>query len=227
MIPKKNEIENDIQQNSLKYLHNQERYLFISILFPIYSIIVQIVNMVYIIKILKRPPPPQHPPLPVFDIITPFIVFLMISLFALMKFIFLMLLRKKSKNVQNYFNGLDNQNQMKDNEEPREIPSLIKILYDLIKYMNIVRFLFLVINITFVFYLQWSIRFILTYLHLIPPGPLPPNLLFHVFNSISEFGLLIYMFFEWHHFLRWNKKMRKIENFEKLVFEEINLEKNK
>ncbi|MCF2140133.1 MAG: hypothetical protein K9W44_08775 [Candidatus Lokiarchaeota archaeon] len=216
-----NNTKKEIENIGLKYVESQEHYLLFSILFPFYSIIVQIINILYTLELVRRPPPPPHPPLPLIDILTPFIIFLMISLFALLKFIYLLFLKKKVRKLHQYMIILKNLEKHEEFEEIENIPSLVKIFYDLINYVKTIRVIFIFVNLAFILYLQWSIRFILTYLHLIPPGPLPSNLIFHALNSIAEFGLLIYMVVEWHYFLRWNKKIKKLEDFERLIFDEI------
>ena len=236
-IPFKN-----IENSGLKYIKNQQHYIIFSAIFPIYSIVVQLVNIIYTLNMLRFPPPPPNRPIPIFDVLTPFFVLLAFSILALIKFIFLLIWNRKVKNydtfcieisikdkLENEAKNIDNLENIKisrittQNRREGEPNSLIMLLYDLIDHMRSIRYIFILLNVVFVLYFQWFIRFFLSYLHLIPPGMNPPNILFKILNTIAEFGILLYMIFEWRHFLRWNKKLKKIDEFEKVISEDLEI----
>jgi len=224
---KKHSYYQDIEDNGLKYIEGQKRYLIFTAIFPIYAIIVQIFNIITSINKIPRPPGnpaglPILEPRNIYDILTPTIIFLVISTFALMKFIFLFIWMKKvhKYEIQKKILEID-----KKNEEIEKLrysaPTLTQLFYDIVDHMQLIRIVFIILNIVFIFYLQWSVGFLLDFFGLIThPNP-PPNNIFHLLNTIAEFGLIWYMVFEWKHFLKWNKKIQNLTQLEKQIYDEL------
>ncbi|MHA1675043.1 MAG: hypothetical protein ACTSYI_15610 [Promethearchaeota archaeon] len=42
-----------------------------------------------------------------------------------------------------------------------------------------------------------------------------------IINPIGELSMIIYLIIEWRQFFQWNKKLVKLENFEKRVYSEL------
>jgi len=42
-------------------------------------------------------------------------------------------------------------------------------------------------------------------------------------NIICQVGLILYLIFEWRHFYRWNKKLKKLKEFEKKIYKELDI----
>lgn len=225
----KNSFYQDIENNGLKYIKQQKQYLIITAIFPIYSIFVQIFNIISVLDRISRPPlkPPINPLLEtqiIFNILTPSIILLVISTFAFVKFIFLYMWMRK---VHEYEIQTNIQQKILKNTENQEIVrssiTLTQLFYDIVEHMQLIRIIFILLNLVFILYLHWSIGFFLRFYgiltHLIP---LPHNI-FYILNAVSEFGLILYMGFEWKHFYKWNKKIQHLNKLEKKIYEELNV----
>ncbi|QEE17954.1 hypothetical protein DSAG12_03792 [Promethearchaeum syntrophicum] len=216
----------DIETNGLKYIQKQKQYLILTAIFPIYAIIIQIFNLFAILNRIPLPPPNQ-PGIPVleprslYEILTPVIIFLVISSFALLKFIFLCIWKKKVHQYEHY-KGLIKSEEISDvNKKNTPSITLTQLFYDIVAHMQRVRVIFILLNIVFILYIQWSIGFLLTFFGVTTnPNP-PPVDIFHLLNAIGEFGLIFYMLFEWIHFTKWNRKIRNLVKFEKKIYNEI------
>lgn len=241
----------DIESNGLKYIQKQKQYLIVTAIFPIYAIILQIFNLIVIIKRIAPPPPqfPRPPflePRNIYDIITPIIVFLVISTFALVKFVFLLIWMKKVRQYESFQKSSEEGSPSKEKSEndspsptgftdpvdltlsPEQIKfeesqsgSLTRLFYDIVSHMQSIRVIFLLLNLTFIFYFQWFIGFLFSFFGITTNLHPQPDVLFQILNVIAQFGLIWYMVFEWRHFIRWNRKLRHLVAFEKQVYFEI------
>src|SRR5271157_936161 len=94
---------NQLSILGLDYLQRQRHYVILSLLYPLFTIILQIFNTFFIINILDHPPNQPAPSfgshkvhmVPIFDIFTPGIIFSLLALVALVKIVFLFRMRKK------------------------------------------------------------------------------------------------------------------------------------
>ena len=187
----------DWNETGIEYIKQEGFYLFITGIFPFFIAIIQILNILFILGTPNVPVPmpdrPPHPPL--FDVLLPPIVLSIFSIVGLAKFIFLIKWRNNlTKN---------------DNDQP----ILTKLFYEIIQYIEKVRWLFVIENIIFIFYSNWIFQyFINDFLQNRPPPPGPP--LIQILNLICQIGLVIYLIFEWRYFLRWNGKLTNIREYE-------------
>ena len=97
--------------------------------------------------------------------------------------------------------------------------TLTQLFYDIINHMNITKKIFLLMSLICVFYVYWFIAFFMRMLTALPP---PPHHLFmHWLNVFTQISLLIYLVFEWKHFIHWNRKMRTLEKLEQMIYQEL------
>lgn len=201
-----------IEKGGLDYIKNEQNYLIMSALVPIYIIIVQCINLGYIFTVspvipLKPRPPANLPPVNLINIFTPIIILLIISFFALLNFGYLLSWKEKVKTYKGKTLGKQK--------------TLTSLFYDIIKNMEIIRVIFIIVNIVSIYYFIW---FILWALDIMDPHhpPLAPPLFVNVLNGLSQGGLLIYLIIEWRHFYQWNRKLSKLKKFERKIFKELN-----
>lgn len=219
----------DIESYGFKYINNQKNYLITTAIFPIFALIVQIFNLIHTIDRINRPPPDQLvlPPLHpqnIYNILAPIIIFIIIASFALVKFVFLYIWMKKvhKYEIQQKIVLKFNEN----NDETTELQDtvgLTQIFYDIVDHMQLIRIVFIIMNIAYIFYIQWTLNFFLSFFGILPKPNQRPSDFFHYINIITEFGLLFYMIFEWKHFLKWNRKLKKIDELEKKIYAELDM----
>ncbi|MHA1995276.1 MAG: hypothetical protein ACW97Z_12100 [Candidatus Hodarchaeales archaeon] len=224
---KETEIRNqDILYNGLSYIKNQRNYLVINAIIPIYCIIVQAFNLFFtfsfILRVEEIVPEIRKPRTTLFlvDALTPSLLLLLFSIFAITNFIFLLHWRKK---VHQY------DNQQQDASREKNNITLTQLFYETIDIMEKLKKIFFVINVLFVFYLQWFFRFFLS--EILRRIVTPPTGL-HSFHSVGmswlnlilQLLLLIYLMLNWRHFYRWNKKLTKLKDFEREIYQELDLE---
>lgn len=204
-IPDKDVDEfSNIEKDGLKYIKNEENYLILSGVLPIFIVIVQVINLLYIFTAPPiHPMDPQPTPNPV-NIFTPIIILLIISSMGLLSFKYLL---DWKKMVEKY-----------EGKKPGQKKTLTSIFYDIIKNTEKIRILFILVNSMSAYYLIWFILWALSILDLHHPAP---PLHVNILNALSLIGLLIYLIIEWRHYHRWNKKLTQIKRLEKQVFDEI------
>lgn len=192
-------------ETGIEYIRQEGFYLFITGIFPFFIAIVQILNILFIIGSPNLPVPlpdrPPHPPL--LDVLLPPIVLSIFSLVGITKFIFLIKWRRNLSKMEN------------------DLPILTKLFYDIIQYVEKVKWLFIVENILFIFYSNWIFQYFINDFLLNRPPPGPPFI--QILNLICQIGLIIYLIFEWRYFLRWNRKLNHIRKFEERLAIEIDL----
>lgn len=205
----------------LTYIKKELHILFISGIYPFFLIFVQLYNIFQLVRRFELRPPPIPNNQPRFiDLLTPFILLLMFAILASIYFLYLILwFRKISEYQRMISNGQEN---TKDTFKQKRY-SLTQLFYDIIRFMQSAKIIFVLMNILFIFNAQWLIRFILLQLNAIPSIHPQPNLTLQILNTIGQLGLIPYMIFEWMHFLRWNQKLKKVTEFERKIYEEIEL----
>ncbi len=206
-----------IDKLGIDYIKKEQKYLMFSGLYPIIVAFIQIYNIILLLSRwdLKPPSMPNRQP-PLIDLLTPYIIMLILSVFACIFFIFLIMWRRKI-NKFSHINQISNS----EGDGDANSSSLIRIFYDIINFMNNAKIIFIFMNIIFIFYLQWLIRFILVGLHVLMPMERPPTIFIQIVNTFAQIGLIPYLLYEWKHFLKWNKKLQKISSFERKIFNEI------
>ena len=231
---KEKKIENnDILFGGLYYIKNQRNYLLINAIIPAYCFIVQTINLIFtfmfilrIEELLQRIEEifPQRriqkTPFFLIDALTPSLLFFVFIIFSIINFIFLVRWRKK---VHQY------ENQQQDASLSEDNVTLTQLFYDIIEIMEKLKKIFIVLNVFFVFYIQWFFRFFLNELlfRKIPSstGLIPFRSVFMPWlNLILQLLLLIYLVMNWRHFLRWNKKLTKLKDYEKQIYRELDLD---
>ncbi len=200
-------IYSQMEKGGLNYIKKKKNYLIISVIYPIYAIILQLINLIFIVN-PDAPRPPSRPGFPsLLDVLTPIIIILIISAFALINFIFLFSWMYKVKNYHN--------------QPTKKNITLTLVFYEIIKNMEIIKKIFIILNIACVFYFLWYLNW--TFMFFIfsnPPLP-PPPLHVHLLNIFSQIGLIFYLIYEWRHFFRWNKKLKELKEFEIKIYNEL------
>ncbi|UYP44149.1 hypothetical protein NEF87_000434 [Candidatus Lokiarchaeum ossiferum] len=223
----------DIESYGFKYINHQKNYLITTAVFPIFALFVQVFNLIHTIGQINRPPPEQIPlpplhPQNIYNILAPIIIFIIIASFALVKFVFLYIWMKKVHRyeIQQKLITKLNKNTVENSDDYSDIQNsigLTQIFYDIVDHMQLIRIVFILMNIAFIFYIQWTLTFLLSFFGIIPRLNQNPSNYFHYINIIAEFGLLFYMVFEWKHFLKWNRKLKKINELEKKIYAELEM----
>ncbi|MFW9906080.1 MAG: hypothetical protein ACFFFH_17285 [Candidatus Thorarchaeota archaeon] len=219
---------NEVLLGGLTYIKNQRTYLMINAIVPIYCIIVQAMNLIFtfsfILRVEEIPDEFRRPRTPFFllDALTPSLLFIVFIISSVINLYFLLRWRK---SIYQY-------------EIQQQIPSpskgnitLTQLFYNIIDIMENLKRIFIVLNVLFLFYLQWFFRFFSNQLYWNGGGKAPPSGLVPVesvimpwLNVIFQILLLIYIFMNWRHFIRWNKKLAKLKNLERQIYKELELE---
>lgn len=220
-IKKKNTEKN----GGLSYIKNQRNYLILNAIIPFYCIIVQFVNLLFtflfILRVDELLPEFGRPRTPLFliDGLTPSFLLLVFSIFAITNFIFLMRWRKKVNEYEGQQNEID--------PLERNV-SLTQLFYEIIDIMETLKKIFIGLNLIFAFYLQWFFRFFLIEFRRVTFQPQSPDLfrssIMPWLNLSLLLLLLIYLAFNWRHFLKWNRKLSRLKDFEQQVYNELDLE---
>lgn len=210
-----------LEESGINYINKYKYYLILSALLPIFLIIIQIINTSFIALVEKDISLIGFKYLLGFEIFAPRFKLMTISMIGLVKFIYLFNWNKKLIDYrEEYKNFMKNNNSVKEEPLPKESFPLTRLFYDIISQMKISKVIFILINVICFVYFIWNFIFFLV------SPPVPPLLfpLFRIiglFNFISQVILIAYLIFEWRHFYRWNKKLKKLSNFEKKIYSEL------
>ncbi|TFG21070.1 MAG: hypothetical protein EU530_01150 [Promethearchaeota archaeon] len=195
-------------ENSVNYIKKEQMYLLWSGIFPAYSIGVNVVNISFVLIailnnwiLIRR----------LVDILIPLAFFFLITIFSTFQFIFL----TKWKNQFNRFQHLPSKPSTKR-------VSLTDLFYSIIEFMEKARIFFILVNIAGLMYFIWGFDFFITGIPLSISLQMFAKITFYL-NLVSFFILLLYLIYQWFHFVRWNKKLRQIKEFEKKINEELDL----
>jgi hypothetical protein len=96
------------------------------------------------------------------------------------------------------------------------------LFYSIIEFMEKARIFFILVNIAGLMYFIWGFDFFITGIPLSISLQTFAKITFYL-NLVSFFILLLYLIYQWFHFVRWNKKLRQIKEFEKKINEELDL----
>jgi hypothetical protein len=206
-IPNDEKTQNSIE-DSVNYIKKEQIYLLWSGIFPVYSICVNLVNFSFILIailnnwiLIRR----------LVDILIPIVMFFLITIFSTIQFIFLI----KWKNQFNRF-------QQAPSKPTHKRVSLTDLFYSIIEFMEKARVFFLLVNLAGLMYFVWGFDFFITGIPLSTSLRIFAQVTWYL-NIISFFVLLLYLLYQWYHFVKWNKKLRKIKEFEKKISEELDL----
>ncbi|MFX0085633.1 MAG: hypothetical protein ACFFAU_08160 [Candidatus Hodarchaeota archaeon] len=220
-----------MERGGLNYIKNQRNYLILSAIVPLCSFLVQMVNIAFTITFfinrVRFTNGPRFPGL-VFlniDFITPIVV-LLFSLLGLIHFIYLV---RWKNNVNRYEEQQQRSIEINQDNGLSEINiTLTQLFYDIIENMETIKKIFIGLNIIFIFYLQWFFRFFLFELmRIIYPNSILANILGPIIpwlNIILQFLLVFYLIMNWRHFIRWNRKLNRLKDFEKQIYRELDME---
>jgi hypothetical protein len=85
------------------------------------------------------------------------------------------------------------------------------------------------VNIILLYNVGWFIHFSIIRFRFGDPAAIPsisnPEDFFiiGVLNFLNMIGMAFYLIYEWKHFYRWNKKLKKLKEFEKKINKELDL----
>ncbi|MHA1585439.1 MAG: hypothetical protein ACTSVU_06695 [Promethearchaeota archaeon] len=210
-VPQSSFIEfKEISNDTLRYIEKQNGLFLSSAIFPLILGIISILNIYLISTQSPLPPiPPIHPIPSLFDRLIPFFLGLLIACIGIIHFIILLLWKKNYRSYHDQSKSSDN------------VP-LTRLIYNIIDYINWARIMFIILNIVVLIYSQWFVRFLMNLLAPNPHIP-PPSLFTQIINISSNILLIVYLVIEWIHFLRWNKKLKHLSEFEKHIYQDLNL----
>ncbi len=215
-----------MEKGGLKYIKHQRNYLIFSALFPIFFIVIQVINFIFIrsLRMPKFPPRPEFRQPLLIDFFTPIFITVVIFVFTLMNFVFLVSWNKNVHRYEKYQKKIStNSRAIPNNEFPKEKITLTILFYKIIQNMKIIRIIFIGFNLICAYYFIWFLGFFL--IRFGSDTPLYPNLkmVTRLLNIICQVGLIFYLIFEWRHFYRWNKKLKKLKEFEKKIYKELDI----
>lgn len=205
-VPKSNieKLYLQMEEGGLNYINSQRSYLLLSVLFPIFAIIIQIINVIAILDPRQPNTPSGQNSAPLIHIFTPIIIVFVISAFALINLSLLLIWKKK---VDDYTKQIPERNM-----------TLTKLFYDIIRHMEMVKIFFIGLNFISLYYFLWYFSWLFS---LTSDGHAPPPIHVIIFNLLLQIGLVFYLYFEWKHLLHWNQKLKELRKFEKEIFREI------
>jgi len=210
-----------LEESGINYINKYKYYLILSALLPIFLIIIQIINSAFISLIEKSRSLIGFKFMLNFEIHAPRFKLITISIIGLVKFIYLFNWNRKLIEYQKqYKDFMKNNKSMKEEAFSKEGFLLTKLFYDIISQMKISKGIFILINIFCFVYFFWNFVFFLGCPPI--PHPLPSSFcIIGLFNFISTVILIAYLIFEWRHFYCWNKKLKKLSEFEKKIYSEL------
>lgn len=215
-----------LRSTGVNYIKDQEMFLLLSLVYPLFLFCVQLLNLGFITGLLDflvpvQPPPPPNgpntppPPQPI-DTLIPTVVLLIFAVFAIFHFVFLLNWRQKMLMFEGQKRGIDR-------DEPGQTTvHLTELFYGIVEHMERTRVIFVLLNIAAIIYSYWLFGFFVQELRMlvIPAAP-PVNVFMKFLNFLCQVGLIFYLFIQWKHFLRWNRKLQKIKDFEQKIYDEI------
>ena len=222
------------QQNSkdtfpgyeLTFSKQQRTFLILSAIIPVTIFLLQVANIIFIIL----NPPPGSPHEFIFlrflNTSTPVIVMIIMSLFGIFNFIFLLSWRKKvgqyNMQKQSFTEMISNQS---SDDTKTDYISFTHLAYKNLKHMKRMRIFLFISSIISILYIWWSIRGLLVGLGIIiPVEPVnPPFLALNILNICAQIVLIAYFIYQWAFFFKWNKRVVKIEHYERQIIEELDL----
>ena len=215
-----------IEKLGLNYINKKKSYLFISTLFPICLLIIEVSTIVFLFIMLRV----EEEDLWKFMqyIFTKSFDSLFILIFSIFQLVFLISWRKKIRefNVQRESLLLHSPQFSEDSLEINHIPerstSLPRLFYKIVSHMEKHRIFFIIFNFVAVYILFFNIWFF--WLKNIPISYDTKQFSFiEWLNIFSTSSLLFYLGFQWFHFFKWNKKFSRLRSFEKQVYKELDL----
>ena len=193
----------------LNYINKKKSYLFISTLFPICLLIIEVSTIAFLFILLRV----EGEDLWKFMhyILTKSFDSLFILFFSIFQVVFLKSWRNKIRefNIQRESLPLQfSEDPIENNHIPERSTSLPRIFYNLVAHMEKNRIFFIIFNFvafSILFFNFWFFQFI------------------EWLNTFSTLFILFYLGFQWFHFFKWNKKFSRLRSFEKEVYKELDL----
>ncbi len=207
-----------LEKGGLNYINHEKNYLLFSAIIPIFIFMAQSISFVFQI-LLSITGPGRGPPLQ--EVLAPMILLLIIGLFTLINFLFLLRWKNKTKNyISQQTNELKVNEFDEDMESPKKRITLTEFFYEIVRNMNIIKIFFIILNIFCVYYFIWYYG---VFMRNRPPRvPLMDAIM--IITVCSQIVLIIYLIYEWNHFLKWNKKLRAIKSFERQIYHDLFLD---
>lgn len=215
-----------IKSKGITYIKNQRNYLILNALVSFIAFFVSIINLIFqlyfliIINQVRDKPFPFRPnAFSIIDSITPIVIMFILFIFLLFHYYFLL----KWKKLVNAYED------QKSTTNEGEV-TLIEMIYSIIDIMDRIKKIFLGLNVLFILYFQWFFRYffnaILAFTH---PTPIFPSyrILLPAINVLFQIVLIIYITINWKHFMKWNKKLNKIRDLEKEIYNELGFDQTK
>ncbi len=207
-----------LEKGGLNYINHKKNYLLFSAVIPIFIITVQSISFIFQI-ILSFTGPGRGPPL--HEVLAPMTLLLIIGLFTLINFLFL--LRWKNK-TENYISQQTFESKVSKFDEEMESTkkriTLTEFFYEIVRNMNIIKIFFIFLNAVCVYYYIWYYGFFMG--NRPPSNPLMNAIM--TLTIVSQIVLIIYLIYEWNHFLKWNKKLQALKSFERQIYQDLFLE---
>jgi len=223
----------NLEKGGLDYVKREKNYLKISITYPIFSLSIQLLNLLLIPLLGTLSSVPHPNPFFLFDMLTPALISFVVTMFFLANAIFSIRWKRKVEDYERLSTKFSKDSTSVDNNDQNSLaasnPSLTVLFYDIVKNMEVIRKLFIIVNIFLLYNVTWFIHFAFIRFRFGDPSAIPtisdPEdfIIIGVLNLLNVVGMAFYLIYEWKHFYRWNKKLRKLKELEKKISKELDL----
>ncbi len=227
--PENEEDYQKFQQLALTHLQQTQRSIITGGIFPLIMVVINAVNLFVAYRWLEFY---DAPDVETFARLSPILMGLLLTILATGQWVFLLYWRRKKSNYDKVKDQKLERLEVKNLPEMEEflvkkdrhmtLPSLI---YALVKYMSKMRVLFFVILAVGCVNIAWSLWFLVdSWVYRIFWIPLPYFTLLWVLNGILVAIIIGFMLFEANLFLKWNRNLKKISQYENEVLKELGLD---
>ena len=215
----KEDILEECYRLGIEYVNKQKRCLKINTIFSLYTLIMTLIMFISFIQSILIFP--LNFAVRILFSINTITTFLLLTFGSVKQIQFL---KKWSKLFDDFKKGVQN-----DNKEVKKV-TLTDIFYNQIEFISKFKYFFILVNILFISYFILFPQIFFGLRSWDPRGPPPPNInlappLTVIFQQFFDFinfiVVFLYLIYLWYRFLTWNKKKKKVRNYEKDIFKEI------
>jgi hypothetical protein len=215
-----------MEQGGLDYIRKKKWYLIVSAAFPIYILIVEVLTASFFMRSMGMNP--QFQGRVMYHAMVPSFGGLFILILSIFQFLFLLGWRRKLQIYESQKHALhlqtphDSSDKEKELTVPEKTMSLTRLFYGIVDHMEKIRILFIIFNLVALYTIFFSMNFFVF-------NSKPINVdnqkfpIMKWLNFSSSIFLLLYLVFEWFHFIKWNRKLNHLRAFEKKICDELEL----
>jgi hypothetical protein len=229
----------------LNYIRKEKGYLIFTALFPVILIMINLLTLIFLStwRHMNQSNPSNYS----YNMITPGIFSSIVFIFAVINVIYLSQWKQKvdllalriqtdqtaqkerEGNVPADLHLADGDLNTPGSSVPDQgdVPvakkvSLTRLFYNIVHDMEVLRKIFIVLNLVCVYAFYWFVRF---FFFSSQPINVDQNQFpyLRVLNISSQVLTIIYLLVQWKNFLKWNKKLRALKELEQKIYTELSL----